>query len=59
MQFITNVPISCSRCNSIAYGRESPIRDAQGNLVMECVWRCDKCGSYLKRGITKEIEKKK
>lgn len=59
MNLLQNTPISCRVCKSITFGRESPIRQADGSLVMECQWRCNKCGSYLKRGITKIIENAK
>lgn len=37
-------------------GRESPVRKADGSLVMECQWRCGRCGSFIKQGITKIVE---
>jgi hypothetical protein len=59
MNLLQNTPISCRVCNAVSYGRESPIRQNDGSLVMECQWRCNRCGTYLKRGITKIIEKPK
>ena len=37
-------------------GRESPVRRADGSLVMECQWRCGRCGSFIKQGVTRIVE---
>jgi hypothetical protein len=56
MILLQNTPISCRSCASITMGRESPVRKADGSLVLECQWRCSRCGSFLKQGITKILE---
>jgi hypothetical protein len=56
MQLLQNTPISCRACGQLAHGREQPVRRADGSLVMECSWRCGRCGTYLKNGITRIVE---
>jgi len=59
METVRNIPISCPSCRISVNGRETPTRRSDGSLVMECTWRCNRCGSFLKRGITKVVETKK
>lgn len=56
MQLLQNTTISCRACGNPTVGRESPIRKPDGSLVMECNWRCARCGTYLKTGITRIVE---
>ena len=56
MQLLQNTPISCRTCGQYTAGRETPVRRNDGSLVMECSWRCQKCGTFLKTGTTKIIE---
>ncbi len=52
---IRNMPIPCRQCRASVIGREQQVRRLDGNIVMECVWVCPKCGMTNKRGITKII----
>jgi uncharacterized Zn finger protein len=56
MNLLQNTPISCRSCGQMTPGRETPVRKSNGSLVMECQWRCNRCGTFLKTGITKIIE---
>jgi RNase P subunit RPR2 len=56
MQILQNTPISCRSCGQMTPGREQPVRKTDGSLVMECNWRCGRCGTYLKHGITRIVE---
>jgi len=56
---LQNTPISCRQCGQMTPGRESPVRKADGSLVMECQWRCGRCGCFLKIGTTRIIEEPK
>jgi len=56
MQLLQNTPITCRSCQNPTMGRETPVRKSDGSLVMECDWRCQRCGTYLKHGITRIIE---
>jgi hypothetical protein len=56
MMLLQNTPVSCRSCGQMTPGRESPVRKADGSLVMECQWRCGRCGSFIKQGITKIVE---
>mgnify|MGYP005627080951 CR=1 FL=1 len=56
MQLLQNVPVSCRACGQMTPGRESPVRKHDGSLVMECQWRCGRCGLFLKVGTTRIIE---
>jgi len=56
MMTLQNTPIPCRACGQMTPGRESPARKSDGSLVMECQWRCGRCGCFLKQGITRIIE---
>lgn len=58
MQIIRNMPIPCGKCGTMVRGTERQIKQ-KDKLVTECTWRCSRCGSYLKKGITKIEETKK
>jgi uncharacterized Zn finger protein len=53
---IRNIPIGCPRCGTSVKGQErQTVRE--GKIYTECNWRCFKCGTYIKHGITKIDEK--
>lgn len=56
MQILQNTPVACRACGNTTMGRETPVRKSDGSLVMECNWRCSRCGSHVKQGITRIIE---
>lgn len=56
MNLLQNTPISCRACGQMTPGREAPVRKSDGSRVMECQWRCGRCGTFLKTGVTKIIE---
>ena len=48
---VRNTPITCPRCSTTVPGRERTA--VQGsNIVTECQWRCFKCATFIKSGIT-------
>lgn len=53
---IRNTPISCPRCRGMVAGKETP-RVMENKIVTECQWRCSRCGTFIKHGITKITEK--
>ena len=53
METVRNVPITCPSCRVMVSGRETPSKRSDGTVVYECLWRCSRCGSQLKRGITR------
>lgn len=59
MQFVQNTPVPCNRCQTNNMARESPLRLADGSLIMEARWYCSKCSQYLKRGVLRIIEEPK
>lgn len=56
MQLLQNTPVSCRACGQMTPGREFQIRNSDGTVVTECEWRCPKCGSFVKKGVTKIIK---
>lgn len=53
---IRNIPIGCPRCGTSVRGKERP--STRGDkIVTECQWRCTRCGTFIKQGITKIDEK--
>lgn len=56
---IRNIPISCKKCQTPVYGQEYPITESNGRKVINCVWRCGRCGSFNKQGITRIISEPK
>lgn len=58
-QTIRNMPIPCAKCGTMVRGTEKQVKYTD-KVVTECTWRCSRCGSYLKKGITKiETNEKK
>lgn len=56
MNLLQNTPIPCRTCGQHTPGRETPVRKPDGSLVMECNWRCNRCGTFLRTGITRIVE---
>lgn len=46
------MPIPCGRCGIMIRGTERQ-RQQNNKIITECTWRCYKCGSFIKQGITK------
>jgi len=61
MQYIQNCPISCPYCGAFikeGQERQTPMRN--GDLLVECVWKCGQCGMCARRDekvIKKVVEK--
>lgn len=53
MQLLQNTPVSCRACGQTTVGRESQVRNSDGSVITECEWRCLRCGSFVKKGVTK------
>lgn len=56
---LQNTPVPCRVCQQMTPGREFSLRKTDGSLVMECEWRCNRCGCYIKRGTTRIVEQPK
>jgi uncharacterized Zn finger protein len=53
---VRNIPIGCPKCGTSVRGKEN--QSTRGNqIVTECQWRCSRCGTFIKHGITKIDEK--
>ena len=48
----------CPTCNIATRGTEIPLKKSDGTVVLECQWRCKKCGHYMKKGIISETPPK-
>jgi transposase-like protein len=47
--FTRNVPITCPACgNNPVMGRESSEKQRNGDVLHECRWVCDRCGSLAR-----------
>lgn len=57
MNIVRNVPVSCPRCRNTVPGKEST-KQLSDKIITECQWRCSRCGTYIKHGITKIEETK-
>jgi len=55
--YIENKPIHCRVCNAGPYwGQEVRSVDRMtSNIIVECVWKCARCGSRFAEGVVKII----
>ena len=61
MNNINNVPLGCPKCGNRSNAGKVTENRVRGKIIVECNWRCSRCGSHIRRAIIEErnIEPKK
>jgi uncharacterized Zn finger protein len=52
---LQSTPVPCRNCRTMASVREQVVVKENGDRHVEGEWRCNQCGSFIKRGTLRVI----